>query len=35
MDTFKDRQLLEDLYTRGSAPWEVWERRPMRGAAAA
>jgi glucose-1-phosphate cytidylyltransferase len=25
MDTFKDRQQLEDLYTRGDAPWEVWK----------
>ena len=24
MDTFKDRQQLEDIYTRGNAPWEVW-----------
>jgi glucose-1-phosphate cytidylyltransferase len=24
MDTFKDRQQLEDIYARGSAPWEVW-----------
>jgi len=24
MDTFKDRQHLEDLYARGKAPWEVW-----------
>jgi glucose-1-phosphate cytidylyltransferase len=24
MDTFKDRQQLEDLYARGKAPWEVW-----------
>jgi glucose-1-phosphate cytidylyltransferase len=24
MDTFKDRQLLEDIHARGSAPWEVW-----------
>jgi glucose-1-phosphate cytidylyltransferase len=24
MDTFKDRQYLEDLYARGQAPWEVW-----------
>jgi len=30
MDTFKDRQQLEDIYSRGSAPWEVWN-----GAAAA
>jgi glucose-1-phosphate cytidylyltransferase len=27
MDTFKDRQLLEDLYARGSVPWEVWKPR--------
>jgi glucose-1-phosphate cytidylyltransferase len=25
MDTFKDRQQLEELYTRGEAPWEVWK----------
>ena len=25
MDTFKDRQQLEDLCTRGQAPWEVWK----------
>ena len=24
MDTFKDRQALEELYARGNAPWEVW-----------
>jgi glucose-1-phosphate cytidylyltransferase len=24
MDTFKDRQELEDLYARGNAPWAVW-----------
>jgi glucose-1-phosphate cytidylyltransferase len=24
MDTFKDRQLLEDLYTQGNPPWEIW-----------
>lgn len=24
MDTFKDRQQLEDIYEAGSAPWEVW-----------
>lgn len=27
MDTFKDKQLLEDLYTKGRAPWEVWRSR--------
>ena len=25
MDTFKDRQVLEDLYHAGNAPWQVWE----------
>jgi NDP-sugar pyrophosphorylase family protein len=25
MDTFKDKQHLDDLYARGSAPWEVWK----------
>jgi glucose-1-phosphate cytidylyltransferase len=26
MDTFKERQQLEDLFTQGRAPWAVWER---------
>jgi len=26
MDTFKDKMLLEDLYTRGKVPWEVWKQ---------
>jgi glucose-1-phosphate cytidylyltransferase len=25
MDTFKDRQQMEDLLGRGVAPWEVWK----------
>lgn len=25
MDTFKDKQQLEDLYKTGHAPWEVWK----------
>jgi glucose-1-phosphate cytidylyltransferase len=25
MDTFKEKQLLEDLYAGGRAPWEVWK----------
>lgn len=25
MDTFKDKQRLEELYERGDAPWEVWK----------
>jgi len=24
MDTFKERQQLEDLWSKGSAPWQVW-----------
>jgi glucose-1-phosphate cytidylyltransferase len=36
MDTFKDKQLLEDLYSRGQVPWEVWkgEAGPSRKARA-
>jgi glucose-1-phosphate cytidylyltransferase len=25
MDTFKDKQLLDDMYTRGRVTWEVWK----------
>ncbi|PYX52352.1 MAG: glucose-1-phosphate cytidylyltransferase [Acidobacteria bacterium] len=25
MDTFKDKQMLDDLHSRGHAPWEVWK----------
>jgi len=25
MDTFKDKQHLDDLYARGNAPWQVWK----------
>ena len=25
MDTFKDRQWLESLYSTGAAPWEIWK----------
>src|SRR5690242_5641708 len=28
MDTFKDRQQLEEIYTRGNAPWQVWNEDP-------
>ena len=24
MDTFKDRQQLEDINTRGNPPWQIW-----------
>jgi glucose-1-phosphate cytidylyltransferase len=26
MDTFKERQQLEDLWSKGGAPWQVWNR---------
>ena len=26
MDTFKDRQQIEEIHSQGSAPWEVWNR---------
>jgi glucose-1-phosphate cytidylyltransferase len=26
MDTFKEKQLLEDMYSRGHTPWEVWKQ---------
>ncbi len=26
MDTFKDKQVLEDLDAQGEAPWQVWKR---------
>jgi glucose-1-phosphate cytidylyltransferase len=26
MDTFKDRQQLDELYADGKAEWAVWER---------
>ena len=25
MDTFKDRQLLENMYANGRAPWQLWK----------
>jgi glucose-1-phosphate cytidylyltransferase len=36
MDTFKDRQQLEEIYSRGNAPWEIWNETvqptPLAGA---
>jgi len=26
MDTFKEKESLDDMYTKGDAPWEVWKR---------
>jgi glucose-1-phosphate cytidylyltransferase len=38
MDTFKEKQHLEDVYSRGLAPWEVWKhaqcQQPAPGAKA-
>lgn len=28
MDTFKDKQRLDDMYARGETPWMVWQRNP-------
>jgi hypothetical protein len=28
MDTFKDKQHFDELYSKGKAPWEVWLRDP-------
>jgi NDP-sugar pyrophosphorylase family protein len=28
MDTFKDKQHFDELYSKGKAPWEVWLREP-------
>jgi len=25
MDTFKDKQQLDDMYARGDTPWTVWK----------
>jgi len=30
MDTFKDRQILEQMCSSGKAPWQVWNRDPAR-----
>ena len=28
MDTFKDKQALDDLYETGEVPWELWKKSP-------
>jgi len=35
MDTFKDKQQLDDLYARGDAPWVVWKSNAPQGASPA
>lgn len=27
MDTFKDKQMLDDMYCQGQAPWQVWDHK--------
>jgi len=34
MDTFRDKQRLDEMYARGDAPWEVWKRPAPRDATA-
>jgi hypothetical protein len=34
MDTFKEKQVLEDLLSKGSPPWQVWKNAPKPQAAA-
>jgi glucose-1-phosphate cytidylyltransferase len=29
MDTFKDKQTLDEAYIKGNAPWEVWKKMPQ------
>lgn len=26
MDTFKDKQLLDEMHSKGNAPWEIWKK---------
>jgi glucose-1-phosphate cytidylyltransferase len=28
MDTFKDKQRLDDMYARGETPWMLWQADP-------
>jgi glucose-1-phosphate cytidylyltransferase len=29
MDTLKEKQMLEELWTSGRAPWRIWDRQPV------
>jgi glucose-1-phosphate cytidylyltransferase len=35
MDTFKEMQQLDDVYSRGDAPWMVWNGHSVRESIAA
>lgn len=28
MDTYKEKQTLDEMYERGNTPWEVWKHNP-------
>jgi glucose-1-phosphate cytidylyltransferase len=30
MDTYKDKQTLDEAYAKGNAPWEVWRENGKR-----
>ncbi|MCG6155283.1 glucose-1-phosphate cytidylyltransferase [Rubinisphaera margarita] len=32
MDTFKEKQTLDDMYSRGDTPWEVWNKKRKQAA---
>jgi glucose-1-phosphate cytidylyltransferase len=32
MDTFKEKQALDDLWSKGAAPWEVWKPKRLKAA---
>lgn len=34
MDTFKEKQMLDDMYSRGETPWEVWKENKFKLATA-
>lgn len=34
MDTFKEKQMLDDMYSRGETPWEVWKENKLKLATA-
>jgi glucose-1-phosphate cytidylyltransferase len=29
MDTFKEKQMLDDMYGKGDTPWEVWKEKEL------
>jgi len=31
MDNFKDKQIIDDIYSRGNPPWEVWQKKDVNG----